>query len=112
MDAGLKEKWIKALRSGEYEQTQGLLHRGETGFCCLGVLCEISGLGRWGRKDSDAAAYEVGTEVSWFGPPQPVREIAGLTLEQAGELWRMNDGMCGKRKHNFSEIADYIEENL
>ena len=42
--------WIKALRSGEYKQTQGLL-RVKNSFCCLGVLCDLQrkdgGGGRW-----------------------------------------------------------------
>ena len=36
----IKEKWLKALRSGEYAQTNGALSN-EEGFCCLGVLCDI-----------------------------------------------------------------------
>lgn len=32
------EKWLKALRSGEYTQADGVLHDEHTGgFCCLGV---------------------------------------------------------------------------
>lgn len=37
--------WVDALRSGEYEQTQGMLARkqGEqTSYCCLGVACEVA----------------------------------------------------------------------
>lgn len=34
------KKWVKALRSGEYKQTQSQLHD-DTGFCCLGVLCDL-----------------------------------------------------------------------
>lgn len=40
MRKSVKEKWLKALRSGEYKQTQGVL-RDENGYCCLGVLCDI-----------------------------------------------------------------------
>jgi hypothetical protein len=35
------DKWVKALRSDEYKQTQGKL-KGEGGFCCLGVLCDVA----------------------------------------------------------------------
>lgn len=39
-------KWVQALRSGEYEQTQEVLAReplaGESSFCCLGVACEVA----------------------------------------------------------------------
>ena len=40
MKKDIMELWVKALRSGEYEQGRGYLqHDGK--FCCLGVLCEV-----------------------------------------------------------------------
>lgn len=36
----IKEKWLNALKSGEYKQVQGKL-RTNFGHCCLGVLAEI-----------------------------------------------------------------------
>ncbi len=45
MKPEIKAKWVAALRSGEYEQTQGQLREetigGKTSFCCLGVLCNL-----------------------------------------------------------------------
>lgn len=41
MDAKIKADWIKALRSGEYEQGMGKLQANGK-FCCLGVLCELA----------------------------------------------------------------------
>jgi len=44
MDKKLKAKWVKALASGRYKQANGVLYdSGEKGFCCLGVLCRVSG---------------------------------------------------------------------
>ena len=40
MNPQIKQKWVDALRSGEYQQTQNRLHD-ENGFCCLGVLCDL-----------------------------------------------------------------------
>jgi len=39
----VKKKWLEALRSGEYKQTQGELRSEDkpNSFCCLGVLCNI-----------------------------------------------------------------------
>jgi hypothetical protein len=35
-------KWIHALRSGEYEQTQYRLQSADSeSFCCMGVACKI-----------------------------------------------------------------------
>lgn len=41
MDEALKGRWISALRSGDYNQTDGVLADGQGGFCCLGVLCDL-----------------------------------------------------------------------
>lgn len=42
-------KWIEALESGEYKQGYGVLRDSEdtSHFCCLGVACDISGVGTW-----------------------------------------------------------------
>lgn len=46
-----KAAWVKALRSGRYPQTCGLLHRKtdhpgvpdkKAGYCCLGVLAKVT----------------------------------------------------------------------
>lgn len=34
-------KWVEALESGEYPQTQGTLQKLGR-FCCLGVACEVA----------------------------------------------------------------------
>lgn len=47
MNKTLKNKWLKALRSGEYAQGVGRLRTNKDEFCCLGVLCDISGKGVW-----------------------------------------------------------------
>ena len=36
----IKEKWLTALRSGNYNQIAERL-ASPNGFCCLGVLCEV-----------------------------------------------------------------------
>lgn len=43
MDKKLKKKWVEALLSGEYEQGAGCLED-EGKYCCLGVLCDVSGV--------------------------------------------------------------------
>lgn len=35
-----KDKWVKALVSGRYEQAREKLHNGRNGYCCLGVLAK------------------------------------------------------------------------
>ena len=36
-----KEKWLSALRSGEYTQAREALWVGN-GYCCLGVACKVA----------------------------------------------------------------------
>ena len=40
MNTEIKQKWVNALRSGEYEQGSEKLYSGR-GYCCLGVLCDL-----------------------------------------------------------------------
>jgi len=96
MDAELKSKWVKALRSGEYEQCRNALHDGK-GYCCLGVLAMVSGVGVDGRSET-IIGYD------------PIYKLVGNDYI-ARELATRNDGYkC--RANSFSEIADYIEANL
>ncbi len=57
------EDWAAALESGNYTQIQGRLHT-DTGFCCLGVLCEISQLGTWKRDATNTHSYQIDTNGS------------------------------------------------
>lgn len=46
MDKAIKDRWVAALRSGEYEQGVGALSYVDTDekrkWCCLGVLCDLA----------------------------------------------------------------------
>ena len=57
MNKEIKDKWVTALRSGKYKQTTGALRRvtadGESGFCCLGVLCDVVDPDGWDMKIAD-----------------------------------------------------------
>jgi hypothetical protein len=112
MDAELKARWLQALRSGEYVQDSGSL-RTSNGYCCLGVLCEVAGLGHLDEKGN------LNNEVVEFGllpksvalvsdiHPSPTIVYDGKTID----LWRLNDGHCTvDRAHSFIEIADLIEQ--
>jgi hypothetical protein len=46
MNAEIKQKWVAALRSGNYKQTKVCLHNKE-GYCCLGVLCDVINPDAW-----------------------------------------------------------------
>ena len=93
---------ICALRSGDYEQGFSAL-RNEKGFCCLGVACEISGLGEW----KDYYFYLESQEIM----PKEVMDYYGFRTgygsnrENSNSLTFMNDS----QQATFEEIAKYIE---
>ena len=112
MNAQIKEKLVTALRSGKYEQTSGTLRDG-CSFCCLGVLCDISGAGQWEDRDvyvdrpllKQYRMPDGNYSVQYL--PSALKTQTGLTDEVLDHLMDMNDS--GKP---FTVIADYIEANL
>lgn len=41
MNKEVKQKWVAALNSGEYQQGKDVLKTKDNKFCCLGVLCDL-----------------------------------------------------------------------
>lgn len=105
MDAKLKADWVKALRSGKYQQATSCLRSRNNSFCCLGVALDIQKAEWRGRE-----AVLNGQSVDMLGTPTP-EMLGGLSSDAANILTLKNDGVCSK-EHTFLEIADYIEANL
>ena len=120
MKPELKEAWLKNLRSGNFAQTRGHLGEsspaGQDSFCCLGVLCETAGCARLSRNVKDDYGHAI---FGYTVPPLPggdngsrlteklLKGDFGLNTNQIKTLIAANDsGM------SFSEIADWIEENI
>jgi hypothetical protein len=111
MDAELKRKWVEALRSGNYHQTTGALHRAGGGYCCLGVLCEVMGEKNWKDAGSTPGEFNKLMLMPYMektGLPRELHVRSGIPLGTQTVLVGMNDTY----RNNFNEIADYIEENL
>lgn len=123
MNPEIKEQWVAALRSGEYQQGYGVLHRkvdGNDMYCCLGILCEVA---RQSGLNLRIQSHEGNSVVSYDGYddflPASVKDWAGLESPNPGTqvpveglvnmatLSYLNDN--GK---NFSDIADIIERDL
>lgn len=106
MDPELKAKWIEALRSGEYKQCRGKLHKELVGYCCLGVLCDIdSQVTENMQHGIGIFQFEGRFESSYL--PTGYRSKIGLDSQDEANLVHMND-----TNKSFSEIADYIEANF
>ena len=109
MTKELKEKWVTALRSGEYKQGLKTLRDGDT-YCCLGVLADICEC-EWKEPEYDnvlAAIFENDLRSSYWAIRQEYADKIGLSTQEQQTLADMND----IHKNSFSEIADYIEDNL
>jgi hypothetical protein len=68
--------WVNALRSGNYKATKNCL-RDEKGFCCLGVLCDLTEPNNW------ADPSEVNGPIDYDGlhdttPPTWVRQTVNM----------------------------------
>ena len=105
--------WTQALRSGKYEQTTGGLRQGDR-YCCLGVACEISDLGKWKPyADSPDAAFA----FMGMGSHLPLAVCDWLGLHDEFGSFENSDGPdtadCLMTLNDsgalFAEIADLIE---
>ena len=105
----LQEKWLTALESGEYAQCKGSLHRG-AGYCCLGVLCVVSG-----REFNEQGFCEERNQVL----PSSVREESRLRDSSGESLATFHIGdmrfsqltEANDSGHTFAQIAAAIRAN-
>lgn len=104
MKVRMKNKWIKALRSGEYTQTIGTLRR-DNSFCCLGVLCDVIDPSLWEVRPLTGNITYEGLQGSLSSN---TRKKYNISYEQETKLMKMND----KENKSFKEIADYIEKEM
>ena len=123
MNKELKQKWINALRSDKYHQCIEKL-KNQTGFSVLGVLCDVSGLGKWNNDNSYLGSFVTlpskirNKENLLF---DPLISIELLTLAEHIKLIQMKNyspeefsvpisilNDCG---FSFKRLADIIEES-
>jgi len=104
------KKLVTALKSGEYEQTTGALRK-ESGFCCLGVACDIyhneTGFGKW--IDGDIGwSFEIGEDRDMALLPDDVAEYFGWNARNPffgkSSLATQNDNGA-----TFADIAKTLE---
>lgn len=105
-----KEKWIKALESGAYDQAQMRL-KSPQGWCCLGVLCELVEP-NWettqhGSKGNPRTSDGIQIGLSGILTPQGL-EFFGLTHDEMEKAYDLND----VKGYSFPQIAAWIRETL
>lgn len=114
MKQDIKQAWVNALRSGDYEQGRGALRQGDT-YCCLGVLCDLAvkaGVIKQTEGPYDyvygptpygsAAAFLPDTVIDWAG-----LDSHNPVITYGEDLAALNDDGC-----SFLQIATLIDEHL
>lgn len=120
MRADVRDKWVEALRSGEYKQgVANLKYAGSDGvesYCCLGVLCELA------RRAGVKVEVSKSVHGTWcfdgysMGLPYSVMDWAGM--KQVTGLGDLGDGAANLAslndilKRSFPDIADEIERRI
>lgn len=130
MKPEIKEKWLNALRSGEYSQGKHQLRDANDNFCCLGVLCDLylkETDGEWEELVDDSTGYNyaiVSYNEDNYGPNSETltAEVAKWSgLDNSSPVVEVKNGMHLSSSHltvlndegySFNEIADLIEKSL
>lgn len=111
MPQWMKDKWITALRSGEYKQGRHALKTTDGSYCCLGVLQHV--------VNGDVERYARDDCTLWDLPKKKPSEawclangvLGGMSWVPKGQsrsLMSMND----TGEYTFDEIADVIEKGV
>ena len=124
MNQQIKEQWVAALRSGDYQQTKGVL-RDDTGFCCLGVLSDLylkEKGNQWEVVSEDCFNFPDfndgilpdqvmdWADLSWQNPAVTVEQFNHATQEYAPVNVPLSD--LNDTDHDFKMIAALIEDQL
>lgn len=120
------QKWIDALRSGEYTQTRRSL-QDKKGHCCLGVACELfipkseQVRGTTGFLKGGYPSDQKGVAPTWLNDELDYSIVRDFENFTGVELITLNDEGLGFGEDlpplTFDEIADllqavYIEDAL
>lgn len=136
-----QRKWLDALRGGKYPQTRAVLRRPDevgNGFCCLGVLCDISGEGGWDMENAlshEGIGYITRADgiiregistidvlpdvIHWaaLDAREPFRRPGYKTVDSGHIPWTamliLSDAMSrNDRGDSFEEIAEWLEDEV
>lgn len=110
------QKWINALRSGEYAQGRTHLQDGGNTFCCLGVACKIFIPEKYQIKEK-CGRLTGAFPTSQFYAPTWLKYINNLFRDKTGKtLAQLNDTIFISTEEytagsplTFDEIADMLQ---
>lgn len=118
MTKTLKKKWIKALMSGEYGQTHGILSDCKGNFCCLGVLEHVVMKGEV-EVYADKSIRDIPSKMFY---EYAGIEVSGATVHADADLANLvelnddveEDDETDEMIHHstFKDIALWIDKNI
>lgn len=98
------KKWIRALDSGKYQQSQGMLQAWQNTYCCLGVACKVLMPSSHLRMQDDRICGALPDDQEFA--PKWLKEINMDFMDRtSNSLTGLND----HRNFSFSEIATLLE---
>lgn len=111
MNKEISEKWVAALRSGEYHQGKGVLRTEREEYCVLGVLCDLAE-GEWVKRNH-RFAYVLGDDQGDFYAPCSVLDWAEIKFDYDNDGFPLIERVVGMNDSDssFEHIADFIEQN-
>ena len=107
-----KDKWVKALTSGEYEQATGELVSPDGGYCCLGVAGKVCGLEDEDMVHEGNIVWEH-VEKANDGGNGNRADVLGLTMLYTNE--QLQDKLANFNDDagwSFKRIAGYVQRYM
>lgn len=113
MKKAIRDRWVKALRSGKFRRGRGQLQPTANTYCCLGVLCKVAkisyerGAHGLALSDSKKLGFQIGDLNALVSLNDGVFDTSNVRyygLPPRGYRWG--------RGASFRVIADWIEEHL
>lgn len=123
MNQIIKDKWLKALRSGEYKQGYGHLRQDDGCFCVMGVLCDLytkeTGCVNSNPYHADNEVYEWAEIDTRYKIRDHTRNvdvrrillIAGES-EDGSDIVEDIESLNDEYNFSFDSIANLIEEQM
>lgn len=105
MDQAIKQRWVDALRSGKFPQTQGALHRKSAsddrpeGYCCLGVLCGLA-------VEDDVIGIQLTSDIVSYGS---VNDYSGAYLSSEVIEWAELNSTMGAHLFGW-QVAPFVTD--
>jgi len=115
LDKDVKDKWLTALRSGEFKKGKGYLRNKNDMYCCLGVFCEINDIPKMIHTDGH---YEYNGNPGSFSSANTFYNVLGKYGDfQAFEIkisthdhYYDNLAVINDNTETFEDVIEVIEK--